>query len=307
MALTIDQLNAITHRWIQPKLHNNIFDSNPYTQRLRKSGSYVSRDGGVTIDVPLNYAAATASGWYSGAETLSTLDNENLSAASYSWKNLYANISITEEDELKNSGDAAVLNLLKAKTMIAEKTVKDKLGTGLYSAGTDAKSIVGLQNIVNTTKTIGGISQSTNTFWQGVVDSTTTTMTMSALNLQFVNATVDNSAPTVALTTRTLFNSYYSLLQPAQRFQDEATAKGGFSSLLFNGIPVLADSHCPASHLFFVNEPNAILWYHPKRNVAMEPFQKPINQQVKVSRVLLMCAYGSTNNRYHAKFSALTS
>lgn len=78
MALSIDQLNAITTKWIMPKLHDNIFDSNPYTARMIRSGSYQARNGGVTIDVPLNYATATSSGWYSGTETLNTTDNENI-------------------------------------------------------------------------------------------------------------------------------------------------------------------------------------------------------------------------------------
>ena len=226
MAVSIDQLNAITHKFIQKKLHDNIFDSNPYLQRFMRNGSYVSRSGGVTIDLPLNYAVASAAGWYAGADTLSTTDNESITAASYSWKSTYANVAITKEDEMKNGGDSGVLDLLKSKVMIAEKTLKDNMGTGLYSAGTDSKSIVGLRVHVNTSSTVGGISQSSNSFWQSQLDSSTTTMTMSALNTVFVDATVDNEQPSVALTTRSLFNSYYGLLQPQQRFQDSNTANG---------------------------------------------------------------------------------
>jgi hypothetical protein len=47
---------------------------------------------------------------------------------------------------------------------IAEKTLADDLGTGLFSDGTDAKSIVGLRDIVATDQTVGGISQSTNSY-----------------------------------------------------------------------------------------------------------------------------------------------
>jgi len=307
MALSINELSSITHKWIQPKLHDNIFDSNPYTQRMIRSSSYQSRDGGLTIDVPLNYASVSSSGWFSGTETLNTTDNEVLTGASYDWKNLYANVTISEEEELKNSGSSGVLNLLKSKVMVAEKTLKDLLGTGLYSDGTDAKSIVGLRDIVDVDQTVGGISQSTYSWWQAQQDTTTTTLTMSALNKIYTDCTVDNDSPTVCLTTRTLFNSYYSLLQPQQRFQNSESAKGGFNSLLFNGIPVLADSHCPANHLFLVHEPSAILWYHPKRNIVMEDWMKPTNQQVKISRVLFMGAFGSTNNRLHGSFTGLTS
>lgn len=307
MSLSIDQLNAITEKYFVKKLHDNVFDSNPYAQRLKKSGSYMSVSGGTSIYVPLNYATTSASGWYSGADTLDTTDNDNITAAEYQWKSLFAGVAITEEDELKNSGDAQQLALLRSKMQIAEKTLKDDLGTGLYSDGTDTKSIVGLRDVVATDQTVGGISQSTNSWWQAQVDSTTTTLSISAMNATYENCVVDSEKPSVILTTRTLYNSYYALLQPQQRFMDESTAKGGFQSLMFNGAPVIADSHCPASNMFFINEKHAMLFYHPKRNMTFEPFQKPINQQVKVSRFLWMGAFGSSNNRLHGRLSAATS
>ena len=307
MALSVDQLNAVTEKFFVKKMYDNIFDSNPTLQKLMKSGSYKSVSGGTQINVPLNYATTSASGWYSGADTLSTTDNDNITAALYDWKSLYAGVSITEEDELKNSGDAAQLDLLKSKLQIAEKTLKDSLGTGIYSDGTDAKSIVGLRDIVAVDQTVGGICQTTYSWWQGQVDSTTTTLTISAMNAVYQNATIDSEMPKYIPTTRSIYNSYYALLQPQQRFMDEETAKGGFSSLMFNGAPVVVDSHVPTSAMFMLNLDNLALYYHPKRNITFEPFQKPINQQVKVSRFLWMGALGSSNNRLHGKLSAVTS
>ena len=178
MAVSVDQLSAITQRYIAPKIYDNIFDSNPLLKRMLASGQYKSVSGGTSIDLPLNYAQTTANGWYSGADTLDTSENEQLTVARYDWKSLFAGITITEEDELKNGGSAGVLKLLASKAQIAEKTIKDSLGTGLYSDGTTAKSIIGLRDIVAVDQTVGGIAQATNSWWQGIVDSTTTTLTI---------------------------------------------------------------------------------------------------------------------------------
>jgi hypothetical protein len=307
MAVSVDQLTAITQRFIMPKMYDAIFDTNPLLKRLLASGQYKSVSGGTSIDIPLNYAQVTASGWYSGADSLDTSENDTISCAQYAWKSLFAGITITEEDELKNGGSAGVLKLLASKAQIAEKTIKDQLGTGLFSDGTTAKSIIGLRDIVAVDQTVGGISQSTNSWWSGIVDSTTTTQTISAMNAVYENASVDNEKPTVGIGTRTVYTRYYNLLQPMQRFSDSDTAKGGFQNLMFNGIPILSDSHCPANHLFFLNEKHLWLCYHPERNFAAEPFQKPLNQQVKVSRILWMGAFGSSNNRLHGKLSGLTA
>jgi hypothetical protein len=305
MALTYDQISAITQKKFIPKLVDNVFNSNPLLQRHRKR-SYELIDGGTSIMVPLNYAAPTAMGWYSGADTLNINDNDQITSAEYSWKQLYTNITIVRSDELKNGGDEQILSIVKSKVKIAEKNMEDQLGTGIFSNATDPKSIVGLRQIVATSNTIGGISQSTNSWWQAQVDSTTTTMSMSALQTQWNLATIGSWSPTVAVTTRALFNAYYALLQPQQRFQDSASAEGGFQSLMFNGLPVLPDSHCPSSNFYFLNEDYIHLFAHKEENMRFEPFAKPVNQNVKIAKVYWMGAYGTSNARLQAGFTALT-
>ena len=78
----------------------------------------------------------------------------------------------------------------------------------------------------------------------------------------------------------------YALLQPQQRFMDSESAKGGFSSLMFNGVPFIADSHCPASHIFMLNEKYLHLFYHPSENFRFEPFSRPLNQNIKIGEYL---------------------
>lgn len=305
MALTTNQLTAITEKYYLTQLFDNIFDSNPTLKKIKSSGSYKSTSGGTQINVPLNYAQTSAAGWYSGAQTLDTTDNEVITSALYDWRSAYANITISEEDELKNSGDAAKLNLLKAKMQIAEKTLSDILGTGIFSNGSDADSIVGLRDIVAVDQVVGNIDQASYSWWQGQVDSSTTTLSLSAMNTLYEQASVDNEKPDYLVGTRAVYGYYYDLLTPVQRFVDAESAKGGFVSLQFNGVPLVSDSHCPSSHLFMINLKHLHLFYHPKRNMSMEPFQKPIAQQVKVGRVLWMGALGSSNNRLHAKMSAV--
>jgi len=306
MALTYDQISGITEKYYIPKLEDNIFDSHPYLSRVKKR-SLVMIDGGTSIMQPLEYAQNGAGGWYEGADTLDTSDTEVITSAEYSWKQIYQNISIKRSDELKNSGDAAKLNFVKSKMKNAERSMIDDLATGIYSDGTTAKSIVGLRVFCATSNTVGGISQTDNSWWQSNVDSSTTTLTMSALQTQYNAAVVDNMVPTVALTGRTIFNTYYSLLQPQQRFTDSETAKGGFSSLMFNGIPVLADSHAPANHWFFVNEDVVKMYAHRDEFMRFEPFIKPVDQNVRVAKIYSMLAFCSGNNRLLACLSGITA
>lgn len=307
MALTYDQLSSITQKKYIPKMYDDIFDSNPALQRSKSKGWYKKLDGGERILVPLNYALATSAGWYSGSQTLLTDDNQNITAAEYTWKQFYTSIMIRRDEELKNSGDSQILDLVAQKVQIAKKTVGDYLGSGIYSDGTDSAAIVGLRDIVATDQTVGGIGQTANTWWAGKVDASSTVLSIPVMQTIHTQCTVDNEKPSVILCTRSLYDLYYNLLQPAQRFQESDTAKGGFQSLMFNGIPVIPDSHCPSGHMFFLNEEHLFLWAHKDEDMRMTPFEKPINQNVKVAQVFFMGAMGSSNNRLHGKLSAITA
>lgn len=307
MALTYDQISAITQKKFIPKLVDNVFDSDPILQRAKKKGWYEKLDGGTQVVYPLAYAQTNASDWYSGADTLSTTDNDQMTGAAYDWKQIYANISISRRDELMNSGDSQIINFVKQKTMLAEKTIIDKMGDGIYSSGTNAKSISGLRVFLSTSNTVGGISQTTYSWWQAYVDSTTTTLTLAALQTADTSLTINNEGPTVYMATRTNYNRYYGLLQPQQRFTDSETGKGGFSSLMFNGKPFIAGSKVPANHVIALNEAYLHLAAHKDEDMRFEPFQKPVNQNVKVAKVYWMGVFASDNNRMHGKLSALTA
>ena len=306
MALTWDQISGITEKKFLPKLADNVFLVSPALKRLKEK-SYKKLDGGTSIMVPLEYDDLSSSGWYTGSDTLSTSDNETMTAAEYAWKQLYANVSITRRDELVNSGDAQKIDLVKSKMKNAEKTMQQLLATGIYNAGATANAIIGLQAIIGTSNTIGGISQSTYTWWQGQVDSTTTAFSLAALQEVFSDCSLNNESPTVIYATKANYNRYYGQLQPQQRFMDSETAKGGFSSLMFNGVPFIADDFAPSSHIILLNENYIHLCVHKDEDMRFSGFQKPENQNIRLGQIFWMGALASSNNRLHGRMSAVAA
>lgn len=308
MALTYDQISAITRRHFVPKFQDNVFDVSPILSRFKKK-NYRKIGGGTSILQPLEYAANTSVGWYAGEETLETADVDIGTAAEYQWKQLYVNISIRGIDEIKNGGDAQVIDFVKVKVKNAEKTMEDYLGDGLYQTSTaDAKSIIGLRAYAaSTSSTVGGISQTDYSWWRPQVDSSTTTLTIAAMQSREQAVSINNDRCTVIATTDSLYNAFYALLQPQQRFQDDSTAKAGFASLLFNGKPVLPDAYCPASHMFFLNEEYLGFTVHKDRDMKFEPFLKPVNQDVKSAKILWAGAFTSANGRMQGAMTALTA
>ena len=305
MALTFDQITSITERKFLPKLVDNVFNSNVLLKKLKATEKLQS--GGTQILQPLIYDEVSASGWYQGAETLDTTDNELFTAAAFDWAQAYANISISRLDELKNSGDQAVLNFVKSKMMIAEKTLSKKLSTAVYNDGSSAKQIQGLRLMLSTSNTYGGISQSDYSFWAANIDSSTTTLTLASLQSVYGDCGEGTEYPNLMVCDQDLWDLYKALLSPQQRFASSDSADGGFRSLLFNSTPVFVDASAPSGHMIFLNM-NYLDWMpHKDENMRIQPWASPINQNVKSSKIFWAGGMASSNNRRHGALTAITA
>lgn len=298
-------ISAITRRKFIPKLVDNIQTSNALLMRIPKE----TLDGGDDIRQPVWYAFSSTGGWYSGSEGLNTATEDKKTALVFDWKQLYYNISITGLDKLKNAGDSKVIDHVKSEIQIAEGSAKRDFGTGLYSAGTLPKSIIGARVFVATSSTYGGISQSSESWLQAQVDATTTVLSLGKMQERWEAATEDNDTPTIITTTGTLFNSYWAKLQPQQRFADGDLGKGGFKSLLFNGAPIVVDSYCPSGFMYFFNEKYLILYSHSQRNFpgSFKDFVEDTDADVMLAKIYWMGALICSQPRKQAAMTALTS
>lgn len=141
-------------------------------------------------------------------------DDDVISSADFSWKQLHASVVISRLDELKNNGPAAMVDFVKAKMEIAEKSLKETLATGVFNAGTTTNAIIGLRAAVASTGTYGGISKSLNSWWASPIDSTTTSLSIASMQGLYGDASEGSEQPTVLICPQLIFDDYYSLLQP---------------------------------------------------------------------------------------------
>lgn len=304
MALTYGEISAITEKYYIPKLVDNIFTSNVLFNRSRQK-FYSTYDGGTSIMEPVLYAQTSAGGSYSGSDTLDTTANDQITAAEFQMKQYYSNITITRSDELKNSGKAQIINFVKSKVQVAEMTLKQNLGSGIYSDGTDSDDLVGLRAAVDTDNTYGGIDRTSYSWWQAQQDSTTTALTLAAMQGTYGDCTVGNDKPSIIVTTQDIFDDLHALLTPSERFVDKNTAEAGFTNIMFKATPVIVDNTCPSQHMYFLNESYMKIYAHSKENFRFEPFQKPLNQNVSSAKIYWAGAFCINNPRMQGVMDAL--
>ena len=305
---SFDSLLSTTLANYRDQMTDNIFTARPLTNYLMDKGRIRMLDGGTKIVEPLVYGLNGTVGSYSGYDTISLTAQEGMSAAEYDWKQYDASIAISGIEEAKNNGEAAIINLLEAKIMQAEESMREGFNQMFFADGTgnSGKDWNGLGNIVEASGTVGGINRATsgNEFWQSYEENTAGALTLADMATAYNSVSVGNDHPDMVLTTQTLFEKYESLLQPQLRYTDAKTADAGFQNLLFKSAPVTYDVHCTAGVMYFLNSKYLTLVGHSGKWFEQTDFVRPENLDARYA--LIMC-YGNLTCRNAAKQGKLTA
>ena len=306
-----DALLSTTLANYRDKLTDNVFTARPLTYWLSDKSRIQTESGGTKIVEQLIYGQNSTVASYSGYETLSLTPQDGISAAEYDWKQYGASIAISGIEEAKNNGEHAIINLLEAKIMQAEESLREGFNQMFFADGTgnSGKNWNGLGNLVESGNTVGGINSATagNEYWRSYEDNTAGALTLLQMATAYNSTSVGNDHPDVILTTQTLFEKYESLLQPQLRYTDTKTAEAGFQNLLFKGAPIMYDTHCTANVMYFLNSKYIKLVGHSDKWFAQTDFVRPENQDARFA--LIMC-YGNlvvSNRKKQGKLTAKTA
>src|SRR5215467_5555284 len=159
------------------ELADNMSRNNALLARLSRRGKVKTFSGGRTIVQELNYANNQTFQWYSGYQVLNIAPSQTFSAAEYPIRQSAVAVSISGLEELQNSGEEAIIDLLESRVENGERTFLNGLSNGLYGDGSVANSIGGLQLLVASspaTGVVGGIDRSQWPFWRNISFSAVT-------------------------------------------------------------------------------------------------------------------------------------
>jgi hypothetical protein len=303
-----DALLTTTLANYRDQLTDNIFTARPLTYFLQDKGRIRMLNGGTKIVEPLIYAESGTVKSYSGYDSIALTAQGGITAAEYDWKQYAASIAISGIEEAKNNGEQEIINLLEAKIMQAEESMREGFNRMFYADGTgnSGKDWNGLGNIVEASGTVGGINRATtgNEYWRSYEENTATALTLAQLATGYNSVSVGNDHPDMVLTTQTLFEKYEALLQPQLRYTDTKTADAGFQNLLFKAAPVVYDEHCTAGVVYFLNSKYLTLVGHSAKWFAQTEFVRP--EDLDARYALIMC-YGNLTCRNAAKQGKLTA
>jgi len=298
------EIAALTYRHFKNKyLEDNVSNHTALHQRLTEKGNIDLVSGGWEIQVPLDYAENGTYQRYSGYDTLDISQSEVFTAANFPWKQIAINVVASGLEVRQNSGKEGVIKLVKNKLKNAMRTAGNNFSEDIYSDGTSANQINGLQALVADagTGTVGGINSSTYTFWQNKVQSaasplqgggaiTPSATTIESLMLPlWLALTRNNDMPDLIVMDDTYFTFFETSQTSIKRYTDETRANAGFVALKYKGADVVYDSSAagmPDAHAYFLNTDYLGLCAHRDANWTEVPEKTSVNQDAQVLPII---------------------
>ena len=305
------------------ELADNMSRNNALLARLNRRGRVKTFSGGRTIVQELNYANNQTFQWYSGYQVLNIAPSQTFTAAEFPIRQSACAVSISGLEELQNSGEEAIIDLLESRIENAEVTFMNGMSNGIYGDGTVTGSVGGLQLLVTSSPTsgvVGGIDRGTWTFWQNQAYGAITNggAAATAANIQNYMDSIwlllvrGRDVPDLIVADNNFYKYYWQSLQAIQRIQSEngegEFAVLGFQTLKYNSADVVLDGGfqgfstdplpyetsagtsavggVPANTMYFLNT-KYIHWRpHARRNmVPLDPDRFSVNQDALVKLI----------------------
>lgn len=317
MAITIGQVRAITHDLVLNSLTDNVYQAAAgfrvlYNEREKEQG-------GNDIGAPVIIGGVdnTTGGWYQGAEELAGDEKDDITRVKVDWKQVQETVLLSKLDIMKNNGSAGVLKLVASKVKIAEKRLKSRLATGVFSDGTDSLVFNGLQQIIHASGAYGGLAigdivdESGSNAWLSYIKTSAGTLTQAMMQLALGEASEDMDIPHFAVMRQNVYNEIWGLLAAEQRImaEDSSFSGGGHDQrkvLIYNGIPHYIDSHAPAQTIYYINKDYTKLHVHVMEDLTAQKFDKLEKSNAVKERMLLTGNILCVSRRANSAISGIT-
>jgi hypothetical protein len=301
------ELAATTYRKHASEVADNVTKHNALFRRLTEKGRIRRDDGGLSIVAPLEYASNSTYQRYSGFDALNINAVDVLTAAEYPWRQVAVNVAASGLELRTNMGESRIINFTKAKIRNAINSFKNGMSGDIYSDGTAANQINGLQALVSDTGTgtVGQINAATFPFWANQVQSAAAPLqggsaltlgpsTIESLMLtMYIKQTRGEDQPDFIVMSDDLFTYFEQSQTSIKRYSSEGGSKdgdAGFVSLKYKKADVFFDSSggIPAVHGYSINTDYMELVVHRDADMTVMDELKSVNQDAVVIPVLWM-------------------
>lgn len=318
MTLTYDQVTAITHDTILDKFAMGVFKSSVALERFKSK--MVVEDGGNKILAPLAAVDDTGSTgeFYSPKAALNLNEYDGITASEHEWRYIYEQVVIYKSDLAKNGGKAGQLRLLELKIKQAMAAMAQRMMKGILSDGgaslgaADTDQFDGINGIIATSSTYGGIATSDLAHWSSYVDDNSgslRTLTQALIDKTFDQACEYPYCPTLGLYSKGVMTKFKGLLTAFQRTLREDTVNGlghGKGVIVYNGVDHIIENNMPASTLFYVSEDYLKLHVQKDNNFRKQSISSLETADALLERIFFYGNIVANERKFHSRLNDIT-
>jgi hypothetical protein len=285
-SIDYDAVLSLSLEYIRPRLVDNIFSHSAFLAAMygafgkrKRAGKGIRLvNGGERIRCPLMYGKNTTVGSYSGYDTLDVTPQDGITTAFYEWKQMAGSIAISRREERQNAGEGKIRDLLQAKVMQAEMSLREDLNfqllgktvtSGVWSSGSGIASQSAnadylpipafIPRAQAQSATIGNINGSTYSWWRPYVISKDTygnetiacttfaTLKFAARRLYNKLSIKAGGPPDIGLLDESTFESYEMALDEKTQYVNntDGPVTVGFDSIRFKSQDLVWDEFVP--------------------------------------------------------------
>lgn len=303
---TFTEMVTTTIRNRSRQINDNVSNNNALLSRLNSRGNKRREDGGRSIVVELDYAENATWQRYSGYDVLNISASDVLTAAEYPWVQAAVNVTASGREMRQNAGRERMINLVRARINNAMRTFSNNISSDIYSDGSAANQMNGLQAIVPDTAggSVGGIDGDTFAFWKSVTQSAASLINGGSLTpgndtmeqfMQelYLEISRGSDRPDLIVMTNDYYQFYWESLTSLQRYGNtNDTAVQGFNSLKFVNADVVFDGGTPwgsmgsTSRGYMLNTNYLYMFTHPEADMTPLEEKMSVNQDAVVIPII---------------------
>jgi hypothetical protein len=265
-------VTTTTRDFILKKVYDQVTTGTPGLMTfLQKPKEWTS---GTSYKFAIKYQDTTNGGNMGIADKLDS-DRQNVRVqANFNLKATYKPVVVAIAETTANMGDEQIVNLLDTEFDSQAQSLMTVLAQNLYTGngtGNDWDSLNNAASDSTLFATYGDLARSTYTDWEGYYLASAGALTLAKLATADDAVTIGVDSPDLALTTKSIWSTYESLLTPSVRANFSTSGyprmnawggvpaspglggQQGFVYLTFRGTPIAKDEQVPSGKFFLVN------------------------------------------------------
>jgi len=338
-----DSILSTTLMNYRKKLYDNIFNACPFFYWLHANGRKRIEDGGERIVIPLQYGRnSTIKAMSSGYDIVDTTPQDNITSCYYNWKEIAGSISISNRELVQNSGKHKIIDRLQAKVNEAEMSMTEEIEAmtlGKITSDQKPDDLLSIAEFIQKDPTasdsVGGINQSSYSWWRNQYDTTARTswaLLLAGMAKMYNSCSKGGAAgkrahPDLIICDQNAYESYESACRDKTRIINEKVADLGFGGLKFKGATCTWDEYMPdiytgttsvtpstvdtysytKHNMYFINSDFIEFVVAKGQDLVIGPFIQPENQKAKTSIIYLMGEICCSNRRKQGALMNISS